>query len=334
MTVRRSIHGDSGLVTVIIPTRNRHQSVLKAVEACAIQREISKVVVVDDGSRPSLQIADFGPWADHVELLKNDTPRGSNFSRNRGARVATTEWLFFCDDDVVPEATYVEELLRTQERTGAQLVAGRIIYLQDGETREEATRRCSLLRKQPFDVDSFGADFSSPIEADVEALHLHNIVLVRRSVVDHIGWDTSIIRYPSFFRDDTDFFLRALKAGYKNYLSARALCFHLPPRESNEGGCRDTHPLLYEMGVALNNHRFLNRHYDFLKSRYAVNCSRYRLEYRILSRRWGWKALRAFYRRYRASSLYPFLHRLFARLKIRSTAPEPTPTTTRATNNR
>ncbi len=86
------------LVSVIIPTHNRHDLVAAAVGSVLMQPERCEIIVVDDGSTPPVTAA--GPLADHdVRIVRNPTALGPSRARNIGLEMATGEFVAFLDDD-------------------------------------------------------------------------------------------------------------------------------------------------------------------------------------------------------------------------------------------
>lgn len=96
-------------VSAVIPTHDRAELVVRAVEAAIEQRGVAvEVVVVDDGSSDdtAARMATFG---DRIRYEKR-AHAGVSAARNHGARVATGEWLAFLDSDDtwLPDKTRVQ----------------------------------------------------------------------------------------------------------------------------------------------------------------------------------------------------------------------------------
>ncbi|PWN05340.1 glycosyltransferase family 2 protein [Rhodohalobacter mucosus] len=88
-------------VSVIIPTRNRADSVLNAVESVFRQTYPAiEIIVVDDASDDSTKEALAtlsGPFP--VKILRNNTPRGAAASRNIAIEHANGSFISGLDDD-------------------------------------------------------------------------------------------------------------------------------------------------------------------------------------------------------------------------------------------
>lgn len=87
------------VITVVIPTFNRADTVLQAVQSVLDQRGPAvSVIVVDDGSTDNTQdvLAAFDDPRLHVVAAPHE---GVCAARNRGAALTTTAWLGFLDSD-------------------------------------------------------------------------------------------------------------------------------------------------------------------------------------------------------------------------------------------
>lgn len=86
------------LVSVVIPTYNRPNLIIRAVESVNNQTYSNiEIIVVDDASEQDIEsvLAKF----DKVKFIKNNKNQGPCFSRNEGLREAKGEFINFLDDD-------------------------------------------------------------------------------------------------------------------------------------------------------------------------------------------------------------------------------------------
>lgn len=113
--------------SVVIPTRNRPESLIRCLDALAAQ-ELSlgtfEVIVVDDGSDPPITL-NPSRWdmSFHLRLVRqvNSGPGGA---RNRGVEEAFGEYLAFTDDDCVPARSWLLELKVGLEEYPGSLIGG------------------------------------------------------------------------------------------------------------------------------------------------------------------------------------------------------------------
>lgn len=89
------------LVTVYMPTHNRASLVVRAIKSILGQSYKNiEIIVVDDGSTDNTTEA-LKTYAERRQIiyLKNDTPKGAPFSRNRAINQAKGELITGLDDD-------------------------------------------------------------------------------------------------------------------------------------------------------------------------------------------------------------------------------------------
>ena len=106
----------SGPVTIVIPTHDRYgklEALLESMEKCQ-PREIESVIVVDDSEKPVKIASDFRSLN-----LKHILLTGRAFisrAKNIGWRDATTEFVFFIDDDNVVDEETIPRVYQTISR--------------------------------------------------------------------------------------------------------------------------------------------------------------------------------------------------------------------------
>jgi glycosyltransferase involved in cell wall biosynthesis len=105
--------------TVVVPTRDRPESLARCLEALAAQTLAGlEVVVVDDGS-----VVPVIATGARVVRLEG---RGAAAGRNAGVRASAGEAVLFTDDDCEPEPAWAE-LLVARLAAGADAAAGRTV---------------------------------------------------------------------------------------------------------------------------------------------------------------------------------------------------------------
>lgn len=125
--------GERPLVSVIVPTYDRPDMLVEAVESVTDQTYPNvELLVVDDASpRPAgAVLADCGPEVGEWRCLRHEENRGANAARNTGIEAATGEILAFLDDDDRwrPETieAQVSALTGTDAETGVSVVGQRM----------------------------------------------------------------------------------------------------------------------------------------------------------------------------------------------------------------
>lgn len=89
------------LVSVYIPTHNRQQRIVGAIESVLQQSYANiEIIVVDDGSSDNTQEI-LTPYINQgkITYLKNDTPMGACHARNRAINIAKGDYITGLDDD-------------------------------------------------------------------------------------------------------------------------------------------------------------------------------------------------------------------------------------------
>jgi glycosyltransferase involved in cell wall biosynthesis len=97
------------LVTIVIPTRNRNQLVLRALNSALAQSfRDAEVIVVDDASSAPVQLPALAQDIP-VRVLRHERALGPCAARNRGLAEARGRWITFLDDDdeLLPEGLQI-----------------------------------------------------------------------------------------------------------------------------------------------------------------------------------------------------------------------------------
>jgi glycosyltransferase involved in cell wall biosynthesis len=90
----------SNTVSVIIPTRNRRNELIRAIDSVRAQScPPVQVIVVDDKSDFSVNLFLLEHYGNSIQVISNERNLGPAESRNVGARAAQGEYLAFLDSD-------------------------------------------------------------------------------------------------------------------------------------------------------------------------------------------------------------------------------------------
>ena len=116
-------------ISVVIPTYNRRESLRKLLDSIAAQtlpRSRFEVIVASDGSTDGTieMLGEFKGRFENLRVLelKNGGPGAA---RNAGARAAGGRFLAFTDDDCLAAPDWLEQILKTFEKTGAVGIQGK-----------------------------------------------------------------------------------------------------------------------------------------------------------------------------------------------------------------
>lgn len=195
------------LVSVVVPVHDDADGMrrcLTALRAQSLDPSSFEVIVCDNAStRSPVTDADveaprerdsLGP---HVSLLSIDEP-GSYRARNRCLSLARGQVLAFTDADCTPHPTWLSEGLAALERTGRDLVAGRVAVYPE--------------HRPPRPVELYEMESAFPQEKYVAAMSFGVTanLFVDRSVFEDVGqFDESLLS-----GGDREFCERAVRAGH------------------------------------------------------------------------------------------------------------------------
>lgn len=173
------------LVSGIIPTHNRSQMVVHAIESMLNQTHSNiEVIVVDDGSSDDTEqvVSAYQNQYDNVTYLKHDIPQGACAARNLGIQHAKGEFIAGLDDDDIWMPDRIEKMLAIYDDQYAFVYSDS--YKQKGDKRVIETRQpivsfdemiqgenlCGtqiLTRKERF-INLGGFDTTLPASQDYE----------------------------------------------------------------------------------------------------------------------------------------------------------------------
>lgn len=216
------------VASVIICTYNRPQLlyfVLRRLTSQILEPSIEwEILVIDNDplftAKPIVtKIIENSPTTVHYIHESNV---GLSYARNRGIDESTGDILLFLDDDALPIDTWLEGMLTTFSRTGADCVGGRVLVLWDGEP-DESVRSCEL-DMVAFDKGPLDFPFRKrrvPIGA--------NLAFQRKVFVEGLRFPTDLGRVKSNLMggEEVEVILDLHKRGKKISYSAKGLVFHV-----------------------------------------------------------------------------------------------------------
>jgi GT2 family glycosyltransferase len=216
-------------VDIIIPSFNS----IGYTETClAALRETlpgdfsGKVIVVDDASTDDTpkvlrRLARLNSW---LEVVRNRENLGFIGTCNRGAGLASSEYIVFLNNDTVPLPGWLEALLRTfRDFPDAGAVGGRLVY-PDGRLQEAGA---VIFRDgSGANVGKWSDDPDAPVFTYVREVDYCSgalLAMKRGLFADLGGFDT---RYRPAYYEDTDLCFSVRAAGYRVYFQPEAVICH------------------------------------------------------------------------------------------------------------
>lgn len=131
----------TALISVVIPTHNRADVVLRAVQSALDQTLADiEVIVVDDGSSDGTREKFETTTHPRVRYLRHEQARGAPAARNTGTRAARGEWVAFLDDDDI----WFPHKLERQIAAADSAIAVISSYCYRSSTRKRILKRKAI----------------------------------------------------------------------------------------------------------------------------------------------------------------------------------------------
>jgi len=200
--------------SIIVPTYGRPKQLkecLDAVAGLAYPGDGFEVIVVDDGSKTSLEeiVGAFQKRID-VRLLRQDNA-GPATARNRGAGESGGKYLAFTDDDCKPSQHWLTRLEEALDQDPELLVAGRTVNDLPDNSYSTASHLITDFLYSYYNTE--GARFIAS----------NNMALSKEQFLKVGGFDTT---FPIAAAEDREFCDRYLYNGFKTLYAPQAIVRH------------------------------------------------------------------------------------------------------------
>ena len=209
-------------LSVIIPTYNRRDSLLRTLNALSRQTlppDEFEAVVISDGSQDGTNEAVKSLKTNYLLNFVEQKNQGPSVARNRGAREATTPLLVYLDDDIEPVEGFLEEHLKSQE--GRQNLV--VIGPQTGPENEPMSNWVAwehrMLQKQ------YSNFISGVWEAGPNNLYSGNFSILREHLLTVGGFNEVFTR-----QEDVELGFRLSQLGLNFQFNQKADGIHRPTR--------------------------------------------------------------------------------------------------------
>jgi GT2 family glycosyltransferase len=242
MGARAALLADAPTVSVIIPTRARHELVVNCVQAVLSSEypaDRFRVIVVDNVPPDHLtHDAVTTTFADEsrVSYVRCDTP-GSAAARNRGIEVADSEFVAMVDDDIVVDRHWLAELMiPLRANASVACATGAILPLELETEAQVLMERFGGFHKG-FDFRHWSLETPPPGEPlfpyTAGRFGSGNNVGYRRSSIRDLGGYDPVLGNgtPAHAGEDFELFLRIVRSGYGLTYQPTAVAWHLHRRE-------------------------------------------------------------------------------------------------------
>lgn len=256
-------------VSVVIPTKDRLRSLQRVLPTYLAEPEVDEVIVVVDGSTDGTAeyLSRAAAAEGRLQFIDNRANRGVPFSKNAGIRAASSAYVFTGEDDVELTPGFFATLLDHLRASGGDVIAGRNVWRNEGESADAALRRCDRLPGPAIDRAHVLIDMSVRLPDDVRQPLISSPMLAPRAVFEAVHFDE---RYKAnAWREETDFQVAAQEAGFVLVSCPHAVCFNtkIP---NDRGGVYGTVGLRRLWWVTVNNWRFVDEHRSFLDREFGL----------------------------------------------------------------
>jgi hypothetical protein len=211
-------------VSVIVVSYNRSADLRLCLSAVfASELDSLQVIVVDNASSDdALTVAHSFPRA---TVIANSENVGFAAANNLALEHARGEYVALVNDDAVVDPAWLTELVSFLDRSPhAAAAGGRLYHWNDENPVGDRTNHF-------FGYGQFQADGSTPAARDPQDLQRETpflsgaAVLIRRSAIDAVGAPFLDPLYFMYY-EETDFFARAVRRGFRTYFLAGPACWH------------------------------------------------------------------------------------------------------------
>jgi N-acetylglucosaminyl-diphospho-decaprenol L-rhamnosyltransferase len=194
-------------VEIVIPVFNQLSYTRDCLESLHRSTGVTaRVVVVDNGSSDGT--AEYLDGDTGVDVIHNSENRGCAVAWNQGVRSGKADWVVVLNNDVLLTPGWLEGLLTSAEAEGWDIVT--------------PAMREGVLN---YELEPYAREFVKAAAGAVRADVADGVCfMVRRRVFEVIGLFDEKFRIGVF--EDTDFFERARRAGFKLGTTGRSFIHH------------------------------------------------------------------------------------------------------------
>lgn len=194
-----------GLVSVVIPTYNRKNSVQRAIQSVLNQTYSNfEILVIDDGSTDDTEAVVKRMNDSRIHYYRQEN-QGSQVARNHGIQLARGEFIGFLDSDDEWLLEKLKKNVQYMRSHDADILFSQFLRIQEGVSD----------RIIPIDL----SDGHVPIEIIGDRFRATtDTIFGKNKVIRSIMFDENIKRF-----QDYDFMVTAASAGYKIYFEREIL---------------------------------------------------------------------------------------------------------------
>jgi glycosyltransferase involved in cell wall biosynthesis len=214
-------------VSIIIPTYNRAKSLERVLPSYLDQKYVREIIIVDDGSIDDTEEV-IKKFDNKIHYIRHVGNNGLPAARNTGIKHATSDFVFFGEDDIELFDECIQNLVNSY------------IKLQNQDIKVGAVAS-KLLRKDNYsklkgqkNVYAYMSPFTGELYFDygidsketIEVPFAHASCLIPRKLFNEVGHFDSKNYIGNYWREETDFQFRLRRRGYKIFYEPKAVMMH------------------------------------------------------------------------------------------------------------
>jgi glycosyltransferase involved in cell wall biosynthesis len=256
-------------VSVVIPTLDRRPYLPNVIQTFLAQDEVKEIIFVIDGCTDGTleYLKEVSAADSRIRYVDNVVNRGLTYSRNLGLTLASCEYTFTAEDDLTLREGFMATLLAHMRETGADIISARNIFQWPRESMTEAIDRTDKLTGPAINKRLITVDVENNARDDRAQPLLPAPMLARTETFRKIGWDEHY--RGSAWREESDFQLTALEAGYKLVYCPHTTSFNLAI-ENDRSGVHGLTMLGRVRSVTENNWYFVNKHRELIAREFEI----------------------------------------------------------------
>lgn len=201
-------------IAAVVVTYNRCEDLKHCVAALGAQTVASDIIIVDNGSTDGTKEY-LATLPDDITVIHQANLGGAGgfYTGTKYAFDKGYEWIWMMDDDGLPEAHQLENLLLVAEKYGHKVLNALVVNKDDHS-------RFAFGRQELLTSVDLKADYLA------QPLSPFNGTFIHRDVMAKVGF---IKKEMFIWGDEQEYMARIRKGGYTPYTATRALHYH--PRE-------------------------------------------------------------------------------------------------------
>ncbi len=230
-----------------------------------------EVIVVDDGSGPADRAALRRAVESSQIRVIHQPHRGLPAARNTGIHQATAEWIVFGEDDVWFTPEYPTTLIEHALTADALIASGHAplvdpeMLVRPKRELQDMIRSKQMLDRPPDELLGVPWPVQRLESGDILTPLLTGGTAIHRSVFQRVQFDQRF--RGNAFREESDFFLSCLEAGFRMIRCPHAKCGHMKSNaRAAPGGAWSMSLPRYALQMAGNNWRLIRKHEAILRS--------------------------------------------------------------------